>query len=167
MKQNWDDYERAADRGPLAFAVKAIAGLAVICALVGGIGYVFGWFGEAAKVAQDEFGPEAMLKKYEWFKDASAQLDKKRADITVYESRMTAMADGYKNLPRQNWPREDREQYNVWSSEVAGVKASYNQLAAEYNSQMAKFNWRFANAGELPKGADTPLPREYAPYVTQ
>ena len=108
-----------------------------------------------------------MLEKYEWFKDAAAQLDKKQADITVYNGRITEMNTTYKDLARQNWPREDREQYNIWSSEVAGVKASYNTLAAEYNAQMAKFNWRFANAGDLPKGADKPLPREFKPYIAQ
>jgi hypothetical protein len=131
------------------------------------IGYGLGWFGEATQVAQQEFGPQAMLTKYSWFKDASAQLDKKSADVKVYEGRIKAMDATYAQLPRQKWPREDREQYNTWSSEVAGVKASFNSLSAEYNSQMAKFNWRFANAGELPKGADQPLRREYKPYVTE
>lgn len=167
MKQGWDDYERAADRGPLAVAVKAIFGIAVVCAIIGGIGYAFGWFGEAAKVAQDEFGPRAALDKYMWLKEAHAQLDKKRADIGVYESRMKAMEESYKDLPRQKWPREDREQYNVWSSEVAGVKASYNDLAAQYNAKMKEVNWRFANQGDLPQGATETLPREYAPYITQ
>jgi len=32
---------------------------------------------------------------------------------------------------------------------------------------MAKFNWAFANVGELPKGADRPLPREFKPYETK
>jgi hypothetical protein len=131
------------------------------------IGYGLGWFGEAAKVAQDQFGPQAMLAKYEWFKDASAQLDKKQADITVYEGRIKGMDATYQKLPRQKWPREDREQYNVWSSEVAGVKASFNLLAADYNAQMAKFNYRFANVGDLPKGAGKPLPREYRSYVAE
>ena len=167
MKQTWEDYESAAERGPMALVVKVIIAIFVLSALIGGLGYTFGWFGEAAKVAQDEFGPKAMLAKYEWFKDAAAQLEKKQADITVYDGRMTAMNETYKDLARQKWPREDREQYNVWSSEVAGVKASYNSLAAEYNAQMAKFNWRFANVGELPKGAEQPLPREFKPYTTQ
>lgn len=131
------------------------------------VGYGLGWFSEAAQVAQEEFGARAMLQKYEWFKDASAQLDKKQADIRVYEQRMTQMKDDYAKLERHKWSREDREQFNIWSSEVAGVKASYNSLAAEYNSEMAKFNWRFANVGELPKGAEKPLPREYKPYITQ
>jgi len=167
MGQKWEDYERAADRGPMSIAVKVILAVFAFSVLIGGLGYVAGWFGEAAKVVQDEFGPKAMLEKYEWFKDAAANLEKKQADVAVYEGRIKAMDETYKELPRQKWPREDREQYNVWVSEVAGVKASYNQLAADYNAQMAKFNWAFANVGELPKGADRPLPREFKPYETK
>ncbi|MBI4118685.1 MAG: hypothetical protein HY452_00270 [Parcubacteria group bacterium] len=166
-RQSWGDYEDAAKRGPMAIAVKVILALFVLGAFTSVIGYGLGWFGEAAKVAQEEFGPRAALEKYEWFKNAAAQLEKKQADITVYDGRLTAINETYKDLARQKWPREDREQHNVWASEVAGVKASYNSLAAEYNAQMAMFNWRFANVGELPKGADRPLPREFKPYTTQ
>ena len=167
MKQTWQDWEEAAKRGPMTIAVKSILALTSLGIIVSVIGYSLGWFGEAASVVREELGPRAMLKKYEWFKDAAAECDKKQADIAVYEGRMMAMNDTYKDLARQKWPREDREQYNVWSSEVAGVKASYNSLAAEYNAQMTKFNWRFANVGELPKGAEKPLPREFKPYTTQ
>lgn len=147
---------------------KVIVVISVLCLVfVSVAGYVLDWFVEAGAVQQEQFGPRAALKKYEWFKDAAAQLEKKRADITVYEGRLTAMNESYKDLPRQKWPREDREQYNVWASEIAGVKASYNELAAEYNAQMAKANWRFANVGELPEGADTPLPREFKSYETR
>lgn len=122
---------------------------------------------EAVDVAVDEAGPRALLKKYQWFKDASAQLDKKTADVKVYEARFKSMEEGYKGQRRSEWAREDREQFNLWTSEVAGIKASYNGLAAEYNSAMSKINWAFCNQGDLPKGAETPLPREYKPYVTQ
>lgn len=166
MRQRWEDYEEAAERGPLAFGFKIVVGLFVLSVLIGVIGYVGGWFSEAARVTQEEFGPRAMLEKYEWFKDAAAQLEKKQADIQVYESRVKKLDASYGEQPRSRWARDDREQYNVWQSEVAGVKASYNSLAADYNAQMAKFNWRFANVGELPKGADTPLPREFKPYVS-
>lgn len=122
---------------------------------------------EAVDVVAEEAGPRALLKKYQWFKDASAQLDKKQADIKVYEARFKAMEEGYKGQHRSEWAREDREQYNLWTSEVAGIKASYNGLSAEYNAAMVKINWAFCNQGDLPKGADQPLPREYKPYITQ
>lgn len=122
---------------------------------------------DAKDTAFKEFKPSALLKKYEWFKDASAQLDKKIADISVYESRIKALNESYEGKSRSEWAREDREQWSIWQSEFAGVKASYNSLAAEYNSQMAKFNWDFCNVGTLPKGATEPLPREYKPYVTE
>lgn len=165
MGQSWDDYEKAAGRGPMAIALKVFFAFIFFGIVISAVGYGLGWFSEAAKVAQDEFGPKAMLTKYEWFKDASAQLDKKIADISVYDARLKSQDAAYKGVARKDWPRDEREQRSVWESEVAGVRASYNSLAADYNSQMAKFNWRFANRGDLPKGAETPLPREYKPYT--
>ena len=106
-----------------------------------------------------------LLKKYNWFKDASAQLDKKIADIAVYEMKNKSITDAYIGVKRSEWARDDREQLSVWQSELAGVKASYNSLSAEYNSQMSKIQWRFCNVGDLPAGATQPLPREYKPYI--
>jgi hypothetical protein len=128
---------------------------------------ILGWFGNGAQVVQQEFSPSAMLQKYQWFKDASAQLDAKVADMQVYDKRFRSLKEAYGSEPRSKWSREDREQFNIWQSELAGIKASYNSLAGEYNAQMAKFNWRFANAGQLPAGATVPLPREYKPYETE
>jgi len=167
MRQSWQDWDRSADKGPFSLLLRAMIGLIILGVIVGVIGYSLGWFGEAGKVAQDEFGPKAVLLKYEWFKDTAAQLEKKQADIAVFERRIKQQDEAYKGTSRKDWPRDEREQRSVWESEVSGVKASYNGLAADYNSQMAKFNWRFANVGELPKGAENPLPREFKSYVSQ
>mgnify|MGYP001562745709 CR=1 FL=1 len=92
-------------------------------------------------------------------------LDAKRATVKVYQDRFASIDKAYAGKGRVDWAREDREQYSIWQSEVAGIKASYNTLAADYNAQMVKFNWRFANRGQLPAGATEPLPREYKPYM--
>ena len=120
---------------------------------------------EANRVAYREIRPETLLAKYNWFKDAAAALDKKQADISVYRARMKEMLESYNGKTRSGWSKEDRQQYNIWSSEHAGVKASYNTLASEYNAQMAKVQWRFCNVGTLPAGATTPLPREFREYT--
>ncbi len=161
---NWKSYADAAGEGPLQIGIKAILAIFILLVVCWGLGTTFGWFGEAAQVAKEEFGPRAMLQKYEWFKDASAILDKKQADIKVYQARINALTVDYDGVARKDWPRDDREQMSIWRSEVAGVTASYNTLSAEYNAQMAKFNWSFANAGQLPQGAANPLPREFKPY---
>jgi hypothetical protein len=172
--RTWQSWEKAAQKGPGRLFPKILmAGCLVVVVLsVVGVGLsFFGFFTGAAtnavSVAKKEFYPDALLKKYEWFKNASAQLDKKVADISVYEGRFIDMEDVYDGVPRREWPRSDREQYNLWRTEAAGIKASYNLLAAEYNAQMVKFNWRFTNVGDLPPGAETPLPREHKPYITQ
>jgi len=157
---SWDDAGKRAGKGPFAALVVTLLIGGVGTAGVWAVGSVFGWFGEAARVARQEFGPKAVLQKYEWFKDAAAQLDKKRADIEVYGSRLKGMESDYDGVPRREWDRTDKEQMSIWQAELAGVKASYNSLAAEYNAQMSKFNWSFANAGELPAGATEVLPSE-------
>jgi hypothetical protein len=74
------------------------------------------------------------------------------------------MEKDYEGTSRKDWDRTDKEQFNLWQQEVAGVIASYNALAAEYNAAMAKINYSFTNIGSLPKGASTPLPREVREY---
>lgn len=168
MRDDWNRYDPENHRGPFSYALTVILLLFALSGVVGGLGYVFGWFGESAQVVREEFGPRAMLQKYQWFKDASAELDAKAANIEAMQARVTGMeqsyTDGGKVLPRTQWARTDAEQYNQWLNEVAGLKANYNSLAAEYNANMAKFNFAFANQGTLPKGADTVLPREYRQY---
>jgi hypothetical protein len=171
MGHRWKDYEEAAEHGPVRLALKVIKTivlfLLVLVSIAAGVNYGCRWISNAGDTAFRELSPSAMLKKYEWFKDASAQLDKKQADIRVYDARLTSLAEAYKGEPRSKWPRDDREQHSLWSSESAGVRASFNSLAAEYNAQMAKINWAFCNVGQLPAGANVPLPREYKPYVTE
>lgn len=169
MPRSWKSYEEQIDSGPWPALKVVLVGLFVLSTV--GVGcsafaYGMGWFSEAAQVAQEEFGARALLTKYEWFKEASAALDAKRASIGVYERRFEALKAEYGSQPRSAWSREDREQWNLWTAEVAGVTASYNLLAADYNAQMAKFHWQFANVGQLPQGATQPLPREYKPYET-
>ena len=126
-----------------------------------------GYANRVLDVAGQQFDPAMLLKRYEWFKDAAAALDQKQASVKVYNQRLKSQAEAYVEVARKDWPRDEREQRSIWQSEVAGIKASYNELAAEYNAQMAKFNWRFTNRGMLPQGATEPLPREFKPYVEE
>ena len=125
------------------------------------------WFGKAAQVAEQQVDPALLLKRYEWFKNVAAECDKKMADIQVYKTRLKNMERDYEGTPRKDWDRTDKEQFNLWEQEVAGVISSYNSLAAEYNAAMSKINYKFTNIGSLPKGAETPLPREVKPYEYQ
>jgi hypothetical protein len=120
---------------------------------------------EARQVINEELGPRALLKKYSWFKDAAAVLDKKVADMRIYEKRLSSLEDSYIGVPKAQWPKDERETHRQLSNELAGIKMSYNMLAAEYNAAMAKENYRFCEVGRLPEGASTPLPREFKPYV--
>lgn len=45
------------------------------------------WTGRAIDLVSDQVDPYELQRKYELFKDESAQLDKKRADLGIYEHR--------------------------------------------------------------------------------
>lgn len=111
---------------------------------------------DTSRTIQKEYAPSALLKKYEYFKDLSAAIDEKDANIQIYRSELTS----YKVVDK-----DDKFYYEQRKSELFGIISIRNSLAATYNSQMSKFNWRFTNKGDLPASNLEPLPREYKPYI--
>jgi hypothetical protein len=142
------------------FKLKVAAGVLAAIGILFTVAQVCWVAGETVEVMQEEFGPRAMLQKYEWFKDAAATLEAKQANIAV----VVASIEQLGNVPRHQWDRADKQEWSLLTAEARGLVASFNGLASAYNAEMAKFNWQFANRGELPKGAEKPLPREFKPY---
>ncbi len=118
---------------------------------------------DASNTVVKEFKPSTLLTKYMYFKDVAAKIDKKIADINVWQGEVQQFKKDYGTM--KDAPKDQREEYNLRRSELIGMIASYNDLASEYNAQMAKFNWSFCNVGSLPEGATEPLPREFKPYI--
>ncbi len=145
---------------------KWIIPVALLVLAVSVVGNAVGWFGEAQKVARKEFGPRAMLVKYEWFKNASASLEKRHADIAIFKNKIDGLAGQYEGVAANDWDRWDRQQMNTWRAELAGVTSAYNLLAAEYNSQSSKFNWKAFKASQ-PDGGTGLVQETFAPYQTE
>lgn len=136
------------DKHELKRGFKWVIGIGILVIIASSL---LGWFGEAASVAKEEFGPRAALKKYEWFIDAASQLQKKDADINIYSEQLNILVSTYGDTPRNEWSRIDLQTYGQQSAEVSAIRSSYNQLAAEYNAQSAKFNWEiFKTRPDLP-----------------
>jgi hypothetical protein len=112
--------------------------------------------GDTANVVHKEFSTSALLKKYEYFKELSAAIDKKRADLNAYKINLQE----YKITDK-----ESRFYYEQSKAEAMGILMMYNQLVSEYNSGMSKFNYAFCNVGTLPASNLEPLPREFKPYL--
>lgn len=164
--RNWDETGQVLNRGPRAATGLIVGWIIALIFIVTGIGIVgkfAGWFGSAAQVVAEQVDPRALLAKYEWFKDAAAQLDALHANINVYDQRRKSIELAYDGQKRSAWTRDDRQEWDQSYSEVAGVKAAYNTLAADYNARMAKINYAFTNVGGVPQGA-APLPREFRTY---
>lgn len=144
------DYEKRLNNNPKSTILKGLLWLFGIVILFSTLSYGFGWFSEAAAVAKEEFGAKASLKKYEWFKDASETILEKKQTILVYQTNVDQMKKDYSDTKRKDWDRIDKQQYNQWSLEIVGLKASYNKVVKEYNAQSSKFNWKIYNTSDLP-----------------
>jgi hypothetical protein len=76
-------------------------------------GSLLGWFGRAQQVVEQQVDPFVLQQKYEWFKDAAAQLDAKKADISVYDSRFKAIGGKIGECPAGG-DRVAREHWKEW-----------------------------------------------------
>lgn len=144
---SWRDYERAADEGPWPITLKVVGFLTGLIVLLFGIGYVLGWFGSAAKVAKDEFGPQAALTKYEWFIDRQNAIEKMDQDVVLFENRRADVERKYRGYgdDMSKWPLDVRVSYNRESGQarddLVAVVSQRNNLVKEYNAESEKFNW--------------------------
>ena len=112
--------------------------------LIGAFSYGCSWFGEAASVAREEFGPRAALKKYEWFVDQAKAIDAKVQDLANYK-RITdgIRADHDKEREAgRSIPRDERQALRLREETQFGLIAVYNEMVAEYNAASRKFNWK-------------------------
>jgi len=64
------------------FAVVVLVALGIAI-----FGPSLGWFSGAVDVVQEQTEPHEVQRRYEWFKDASAQLEKKRAEFLYTKPR--------------------------------------------------------------------------------
>ena len=111
---------------------------------------------DTADVVHKEFSSSALLKKYEYFKDLSAGIDNKRASLDAYKENLKDYNPKDKN---------DKFYYEQSKAEAMGILMIYNNMVAEYNAAMSKFNYAFCNVGTLPASNLEPLPREHKPYL--
>lgn len=134
----------------LFFTISGVCILTIICFSV------LRFCGNAADTAYKEFNPSMLLKKYEYFKNLSAAIDSKRADLNAYKVNLQDYVIKDK---------DDKFYYEQSRAEAMGILMMYNSLVAEYNAGMSKFNYAFCNVGSLPASNLEPLPREFKPYL--
>jgi len=143
---SWESYEKSAERGPGHLILKVffvLVGLSIVFSLVG---YGLGWFGEAAQVAQKEFGPQAALDKYMWFINQANAIEKMDKDVAMYEDRVTNLDKQYAAYgDKAKWTPDIRVQYNherqQAREDLIAVASQRNSLVQEYNAASDKFNW--------------------------
>lgn len=109
-----------------------------------------------------EYKASELNRKYEWFKNAHAKLTSLQAQIEGKKGQIAGMELSYAGVPRKDWARHDSQTLSIAQQELFGITSAFNNLAAEYNAEMAKFHTAFTNAGTIPAGST--LPREVIQY---
>ncbi|HEU0085377.1 MAG TPA: hypothetical protein VFQ59_00230 [Candidatus Paceibacterota bacterium] len=143
---NWKNYHKSAQQGPSGVLKVFFWFLGSIVVFIV-IGYLFGWFSQAADVAKKEFGPKAALAKYEWFIDQANRIEKMDQDVILFEKRVISVENQYKGYGKDisKWPPHIQVQYNVERQQaredLLAVASQRNNIVREYNSQSEKFNW--------------------------
>jgi hypothetical protein len=155
--------------GEAGFTLRKIFVVAVMIMVLFGalstVAYAMGWFASAARVAERELSPEAINRKYGWFKDAAAQIRAKQQTIEALRNRNAKME---KRLgASEKWQRTDRETMAQYEQELTGAIAMYNGQVAEYNSEMSKWHTKFANFGAMPQGWEDAAPKGFPEYKTE
>lgn len=113
-------------------------------------------------IPQEELKPYSMSdEEYEWFEKVAAKLEHDQKEIALYEREMKILTiEGYKNVPREEWTREDQNVYSMWSSQVFSLKTNYQKDALAYNEKRARCSC------QLLEKTGKPLPREFKLYAT-
>jgi hypothetical protein len=136
----------------------------VISIILGIVGFAMGWFGGVGHVAQTELSPDALVAKYRLMLTQENSLEELKVNIGVYQKQLDDIKAQNVNLSRSEWAASDREQYDNIYNAVSASKITFNNLAAQYNSEMKDVFYAFANQAQLPTGATVVLNREYVPY---
>ena len=139
--------------------------IAIASVMIGIVGFALGWFGGVGQVANKELSPPAIVAKYQLMLRQQNSLEELKVNIKVYEKQLDDIKAQNENLSRKEWAASDREQYDNIYNAVSASKITFNNLAAEYNSEMKDVFYAFANRADLPTGATVVLNREYVPYT--
>ena len=138
-------------------AVTLFVVVAVFICIFTLIGFNRGWF-DTKQTRQEKLWTRAIQEDYLWLKTRAAELEEDEVKIAIGEAKhIEESRKAHKDLSEMG--------YKVETVLLPGSKMIFNRRAAEYNERMARWEWRFANIDNLPKGVDKPLPREFELYT--
>ena len=161
MKKQTDDKAE----GEILLTIGIIGFLVLV--VVVGVPFAFAmhWIGGAADVVQHETDPHIMLQKYRLMLTQQNSLEELKTNVGVYQKQLEDIKINNQGTPRNHWAASDREQYDNIANAVSASKITFNNLAAQYNSEMKDISWAFCNQAQLPDGATVVLNREYVAYI--
>ena len=144
----WNDWERAAERGPMAVVWRVIGCVVLVSVVLGLIGFFLNPFRQAGRIIDKTIDADNVILNYEWFKQ-------RNQDVMALDAKIDGAQHVIDNFatqagPRKDWKRDDREEYARLSSIHQGLMQQRNDLAAEYNARTQMQNRSLFKTSDLP-----------------
>lgn len=134
-----------------AFAIIGIFAVVIILLVVLSIvGYALGWIGEAADVAQEQFGARNAVRQYEWFKNQYELIQAADQKIAQTEAQLKQLKEDL-GPDRKEWSMFDAQEYDRLSSVLLGQRNYRQTLVADYNAHSKMANRSVFRTNDLPE----------------
>lgn len=145
---SWKEFDREIDRGP-ASSVFAIWKIVLLILLLGIITAVtVTAISRPADLINKTFEADNVIYNYEYFKKTHEEI--KGLDVMIRSAKASVRTFKEEAGPRDQWYREDREEYSRLRAVLEGLKQERAAAASDYNARA-----RMANRSIF-KGNDTP-----------
>lgn len=120
----------------------------LVCIIVG-ICWVFGIFGQGAKIIEKTMDADNVLNNYEWFKQCYEDI--KATDIKIKNAEQQIMSFEESAGPRKDWSFEDKNEHARLNSVLLGLQNYREEQVAKYNARSKMVNRKIFKSGELPE----------------
>ena len=151
-KTGYDKLEDAVDKGPVSggwHVMKIVAILLVLgIILFGTLGFVFGIFGQGARIVNKTLDADNVLYNYEWFKQQKEDID---TLAIKHKDAVTAAATFKEEAgPREKWDRTDKEEHSRLNTIALGIKQQRDDAVSQYNAKSKMANRNIFKTNDLP-----------------
>jgi hypothetical protein len=123
--------------------------LLILVLVLGGLGWVFGIFGQGAKIIEKTTDADNVIGNYEWFKQCYEDLQATDVKIKNAEAQIKSFEESAG--PRKDWTFEDKTEHSRLNSVLLGLKNYREELVAKYNARSKMANRKIFKSGDLPE----------------
>ena len=123
--------------------------LIVLVLILGGLGWVFGIFGQGAKIIEKTMDADNVIQNYEWFEQTYD--DFKATNKKIETAKQTIQRFEESAGPRKEWTFEDKTEHSRLQSILMGLENYCADIVSKYNARSRMINRKLFKSKGLPE----------------